>query len=591
MDFQDANLKDVVKIFSIQSGLNFIASEAVQDRKMTLFLDKVPIKEVMDKLFKANNLTYELDKEAKIFIVKDWGKPQIETITKVFYLKYATVSSSSLKEEMVSQITGTVAKLETAKPKIGESSKWKVSDEETGITKAIKKLLTPGIGSVIEDYRTNSLIVTDIPSNMPIIEKTIAALDISVPQVLIDVEMLDVSKDTVDQLGFKFGTDTDTSPLSILAPDVFKRGTMAFIGNIAYRGADAFSTAGVVSFGNLYAQVLDFLRTRTDTKYLARPRILTLNNETAEISITKDEAVQGEPTYGTTTTGATYLTGFTITRATELEGGLTKEGIGIFLRVTPQINLETNEITMVINPKISSISSSSLSTLTTPILDPEIRATKSIVKVRDGETIVLGGLIHHEKNIVIKKLPILGDVPFLGAFFRHKNITKDLERELIVFITPHIIKDTNVEFAQAKKTSLLTKEQITISPYERQVKEELALKQEERKRQIRLEAERKEQEHRAKEELARKQEERKRQIRLEAERKEQQHRAKEELARKQEERKRQIRLEAERKEQEHRAKEEQTKLEKQKREQELARKEREHRAAIDASLNNFDKIK
>src|SRR3989338_6255312 len=76
MDFQDANLKDVVKIFSIQSGLNFIASEAVQDRKITLFLNKVPIKGSLDKLFKANNLTYELDQEAKIFLVKDWGRPQ-----------------------------------------------------------------------------------------------------------------------------------------------------------------------------------------------------------------------------------------------------------------------------------------------------------------------------------------------------------------------------------------------------------------------------------------------------------------------------------------------------------------------------------
>ena len=97
MDFQDANLKDVVKILSIQSGLNFIASEAVQDRKITLFLDKVPIKETMDKLFKANNLTYELDKEAKIFIVKDWGKPEIETITKVFYLKYRGIPSANIE--------------------------------------------------------------------------------------------------------------------------------------------------------------------------------------------------------------------------------------------------------------------------------------------------------------------------------------------------------------------------------------------------------------------------------------------------------------------------------------------------------------
>ncbi|MDD5027082.1 MAG: hypothetical protein PHV58_01115, partial [Candidatus Omnitrophica bacterium] len=61
MDLQDASLKDILKLLSIQSGLNFIASEAVQDRKMTLYMDQVPLQEAMDKIFKANNLSYDLD--------------------------------------------------------------------------------------------------------------------------------------------------------------------------------------------------------------------------------------------------------------------------------------------------------------------------------------------------------------------------------------------------------------------------------------------------------------------------------------------------------------------------------------------------
>ncbi|MDP3731522.1 MAG: secretin N-terminal domain-containing protein, partial [Candidatus Omnitrophota bacterium] len=417
MDFQDANLKDVVKIFSIQSGLNSIASEAVQDRKITLFLDKVPIKEAMDKLFKANNLTYELDEEAKVFIVKDWGRPQLETITKVFYLKYATVSSSSIMQEMSKQVssTGTASSARSSSTSgtssgssgttgssssAGGSGKY-VSEQEVGITKAVRKNLSKQ-GFVIEDYRTNSLIVTDMPSRMPDIERLIVSLDVPVPQVMLEVEILDVSKDIVDKLGFKFGTDSATSPLSILAPDVFKRGARAFIGNIAYRGADAFSTAGVVSFGNLYAQVLDFLRTQTDTKYLARPRLLTLNNETAEIYITKDEVVGREDT--TTTTAGVTTTTSTFKRSTDL--ALTKEGTGIFLRVTPQINSERNEVTMVINPKSSVSTISPLSTTANQQADVEVRTTKSIVKVKDGETVVLGGIIHNEKLVTIKKLPL-----------------------------------------------------------------------------------------------------------------------------------------------------------------------------------------
>ena len=148
MDFQDASLKDVLKIFSIQAGLNFIASEAVQDRKITLFLDKVPIQQVMDKLFKANNLSYELDPDSNIFIVKDWGTPAIETVTRVFYLKYATVSSSSIKEHMATDIgTATTSTTTTGTTSTGgtttstSAGKWKVEDN-VGITQAVKKLLS-----------------------------------------------------------------------------------------------------------------------------------------------------------------------------------------------------------------------------------------------------------------------------------------------------------------------------------------------------------------------------------------------------------------------------------------------------------------
>ena len=98
MDLQDASVKDVLKILSIQSNLNFVASEGVKDRKLTLFMDKVPLKEAMDKIFTANNLSYDLDSNATVFIVKDLGRPQVETITEVFKLRHATISSSSIKE-------------------------------------------------------------------------------------------------------------------------------------------------------------------------------------------------------------------------------------------------------------------------------------------------------------------------------------------------------------------------------------------------------------------------------------------------------------------------------------------------------------
>lgn len=460
MDFKDASLKDILKALSMQSGMNFIASEAVQDRKITLYFDKVPLGEVMDKIFAANNLSYELDHKANIFVVSEWGKMDTQTITKVFYLKNASVSTSALKEDLsksASQSSSTSSSSSggSSSPSSSSSSttsgtsgsssssssgssagggKWKV-DDESGITSCVRKLLSSN-GSVIEDFRTNSLIVTDTPLKIQVISQVIASLDVPVPQVMLEVEMLDVSKDVVDKIGFKFGQTPFTAIVT---------GATANMGFPYHSWGKLMDGAtGQMSInptGDTYQMQLDFLRTQTDTKFLARPKLLTLNNETAEIAITKDEIVGREDTttfdQGTPTTTSVYK------RSTDL--ALTKEGTGIFLRVTPQVNLDTNEITMVVNPKSSVSSISELSSATNPQSDIEVRSTRSIVKVKDGETVVLGGLIHHDKKVIMTKLPVLVDIPLIVMLFMHKDQTDGLEREMIVFITPHIVRDKAID--------------------------------------------------------------------------------------------------------------------------------------------------
>jgi type II secretory pathway component GspD/PulD (secretin) len=202
---------------------------------------------------------------------------------------------------------------------------------------------------------------------------------------------------------------------------------------------------------------MDFMKSQRDTKFLARPNLLTLNNETAEISVTMDEIVGREDT--TTFDSSNNPTTTSVyTRSTGLK--LTPEGTGIFLKVTPQINMDTNEVTMVIYPKTSVSSISSLSPSNNPQSDVEVRSTKSIVKVKDGETVILGGLIHQDKKITERSLPILGDIPLLGVFFRHKNQTIGLERELIIFITPRIVRDkADVKLAQIQNIQLPVREQ------------------------------------------------------------------------------------------------------------------------------------
>lgn len=434
MDLQEANLRDILKIFSIQSGLNFIASEAVENKKITLYLDKVPIKLAMDKLFDTNKLTYEFDEDAGIFVVRG-REEDVDLVTEVFKLKHRSLSTSNMEKQRTGMFTGS---LTSASGGQAGTAAADISD----IKSMIQQMLS-SVGKVSEDNKTNSIIVTDVPNRFPQIRSLIAALDVPQSQVMLDVEMLDVRKDLVDKLGFNFGNNPIMNlGMSLGSKEIaFPFSTASFKGS----GGTLARTAGNLDFysgTNMWSVTFDLLKKDTSTKLLARPRIMTLNYETAEIGITKDEIVSRTEEIDEETGDRTY----TYERASSLS--LTPEGIGVFLRVTPMINEETGEVVLVVNPKSSTTTQSAGSVEYN--LDPEVRASKSIIKIRDGETVVIGGLIKLEKEVIKTKIPVLGDIPILGMAFRGKDQSQNEERELLVFITPHIVKDQAAPLSQRR---------------------------------------------------------------------------------------------------------------------------------------------
>ena len=418
MDFINASLNDVLKIFSQQSGLNFIAATDVASKKVNLYLEQVPVEEALERILSANNLTYEIDPGSNIFVVNELAVSDKQLMTRVYPLKFATVPSS---------------KLNTTLSMEGGDSDSDSSPTSMGILGAVDSMLTEN-GTVIEDTRTNSLIVSDIPSRFPLIEQTIARLDVRIPQILIETEMLDISKDTADLLGVKYG-DTPIKFTGGERDHVYPWNQNKLLDK-GYAFEDAEYRVGTLSFAGLSA-TLQFLRTKTDTKNLARPRILTLNNDTAEISISTDEAIG----LASSTTSAEGI-GSEVQEAERVR-------TGVFLRVTPQANIHTREITMAIEPKV--IQAKEGSTFgDQSFKDPEERGSKSILRVRDGNTIVLGGLLRTNAAEIKTQVPVLGNIPILGAAFRHKNKTED-QRELIIFITPHILDEDTARIIPSNK--------------------------------------------------------------------------------------------------------------------------------------------
>ncbi len=402
MDFQDADLKDVLKVFSQQANLNFIASENVKDRKVTLYLDQVSVQDALDTIITANNLAYEQKPDSRIFIVKEWGKPDVETVTKIFPLQYARVKGYEL----------------TA------AAEAKGASKNIGIREVIEKLLTKH-GSVIEDSRTNSLVVTDVPSQFERIEPAIAELDVKLSQVMIEAEIVEASLETIDKLGIQWGNADSGALLS--SAGASRITTWPFVNqgegvSVALPSSTLYT--GYINASNL-GGTLALLVKDTDAKILARPKIMTLNNETAEIKIIADTAIASQEV--TTSVGEQVSSAVTSFERTET---------GVTLKVTPQIN-KSGEITMVIEPSVTNVKPSTLFSA----LNPNTRTVKTTVNIMDGQTLIIGGLINTEDEKIFRKVPFLGDIPFLGNAFRKKDDTTT-DKELVIFITPHLIKDS-----------------------------------------------------------------------------------------------------------------------------------------------------
>lgn len=277
------------------------------------------------------------------------------------------------------------------------------------LREAIEDLVTAR-GSATIDKRTNTLIVSDTHSNLENIRDFARELDTITPQVLIEAKIIETNFDAEADLGVKWD-------LSLKAES--KAGTYGWSSI-----PDAF-TLGTLDASEVGA-ALDFILTDTETKILSQPKIMTMDNSPASIRVVTEEPV---PRYNyNTDTGMWEIAGFDY------------KAYGVVLDVTPQINKD-GFVTLKIEPEVSDLIddkdfSSAGQTVRIPIIETRMASTQ--VMIKDGETLVIGGLIKDRETDVISKIPVLGDLPFLGWFFKNKD-RKEKKVNLLVFITPRIM--------------------------------------------------------------------------------------------------------------------------------------------------------
>jgi len=432
MDFRDAGLKDVLKVLSQQSGINFIPSDEVQDKKITFYLEGVPVKNAIDSIIVANGLTYDQGPDKNIFIVRNSGALKVKTITKIFTLSFAQVAPLTVQlgsggtSTNKGSSSGSSQSSSQSSASSSVSSSSSVTPGSSGIQDILTKLLSPH-GSIIVDQRTNSIVVTDIPEQFSLIEDMLKKLDTPTPQVFIEAEIVETTLDVTDKLGLDYGGTGGQWAATFTGPQKgysFPYNTKSFKSH----DQEATFTFGTMAFGEVEI-ALKALKSQADTRYLARPKLLTLNNETAVIDITSDTYVgsitTSEPTTQSNTTSAERMT------------------TGVSLSVTPQVNA-ADYVTMILEPAVSRTEASSVNP---GFLNPIKRSAKAKVMVKDGETVFIGGLLDTQKTDTNRKVPILGDVPIIGALFKSSAVT-NRQSEILIFITPHIVKSRVVEEAK-----------------------------------------------------------------------------------------------------------------------------------------------
>ena len=435
MEFENARLQDVLKAFSQQTGINLIATHDINDRTVTLYLEDVTVMDALDQILEAGQLTYDRPAGSQIYIVK--ARPakasQVVTVTRVYRLKFARIAKSRLARAAEA--------LATFVPQSGgagggaTSSSVGLGASDVGVDQIIKDLLTD-VGEVQVDSRTNSLVVTDVEENFSRIESVLNALDVRTRQLLVESEVLETTISKLKDLGVEWGTG-DEGALIQFTPA--KRDTLFpfsnWWGNNGFRrlqgGADI--TPPEILNGTFdtsqAAAVLKALEEDHETKILARPKVITLDNERAVIQLTADQAI-GFQSSGQAQTGTTTA---------EPERTTT----GVSLVVTPQIN-DGGFVTMLVEP---SVTKTVISAVTPPqdagtVVDPKTRTTRAVVRVHDGDTLMIGGLIDRSDTDVVRRVPVLSGIPFLGEAFIKRDKVHSTS-ELIVFVTPHILRESS----------------------------------------------------------------------------------------------------------------------------------------------------
>jgi type IV pilus assembly protein PilQ len=418
LNFQDIEVRAVLQLLADFTGLNMVTSDTVGGR-LTLRLKNVPWDQALDIILKTKGLS--MRRTDNVVLVAP---------TEEIAAREKLELESEKQIEELAPLYSEFIQINYAK-----------ADELAALIKTEENNLLSDRGNVTIDERTNTLLVQDTAAKLEDIRRLVSKLDVAVRQVLIESRIVIANDDFAKDLGVKFGFNrlsTFDEHQATIAGGLpgNTAGTIGFAG--PYGGIEnpaeseqealmvnlpATAPSGAVNFliGRLGSYLLQLelsaMQTEGRGEVVSSPRVITSDQSTAIIK-------QGIeiPYQEASSSGATSVS--------------FKEAV-LQLEVTPQITPDDRVIMELLitkdNPDFTR------AVLGTPPL--ETREVETTVLVDNGETVVLGGVYERTKQDNTEKVPLFGDLPYVGSLFKQR-FKKDENRELLIFVTPKILKDS-----------------------------------------------------------------------------------------------------------------------------------------------------
>ena len=397
LQFREANTKMVFEVLARQTGINFIFDREVKnDGRTTIFVQNVPVESAIDLVLGQNQLARQVLAENMVLIYPNSAAKQREyqdQLVRTFYL-------TNTDPKKASEMLKTVLNAKT----------------------------------LFVDERASAVVMRDTPEVLRMAERLIASVDVPEAEVMMEVEVLEITRSRLQQLGLRYPEQVSISPTALGAD-----ATSMVLGDFKGQNENTLRVSNT-------SLTLDMKRTLTSGNILASPRIRARNHEKAKILIG-----QRVPVITNTVTPTTSQPVVT--------GSVQYVDVGLSLDVEPTVYMD-NDVAIKVNLEVSTIikevTAGQSGTLAYQI---GTRNASTLLRLKDGETQILAGLINSAERTTADRIPGLGDMPIIGRLFGSKK--NDGEKtEIVLSITPRIIRaqpraaSENTEFWYGTESSI-----------------------------------------------------------------------------------------------------------------------------------------